>query len=138
MDRELPVDTPNERVAWAVDKVKRDGVVLEALAERMGCSHATLSQWQTGATNIDNVKVGLLTKFCDATDVSLRWILTGDGPRIDAYSSSASAAVLDLSRRLSTLQARSPETFDIVAKMVEAAAAPPTSSPDGARPTRPQ
>ena len=50
--------TPAERVAYAIEN---SGKTMEHLAAEMGCTHATLSQWKTGATNVLNAKAQLLT-----------------------------------------------------------------------------
>jgi transcriptional regulator with XRE-family HTH domain len=73
---------PGERVAWAIE---RSGLKLEDLAERIGCTHATLSQWSTGKTTMAHAKAGLLLAFADATGVNLRWLLSGEGPALDRY-----------------------------------------------------
>lgn len=75
--------TPADRVRWAVDQ---SGHGLEYIADQIGCSHAALSFWQTGKTNIHNVKVGLLVEFCRVTGANLQWLLTGDGPRLTQYA----------------------------------------------------
>lgn len=112
----------SERIAWAIARMKEAGIGLEELAERIGCSHATLSQWQNGDTNIDNVKVGLLTRFCAETGVSLPWILTGEGPRLLRYPTSN--RVSSLTQILTALEKDNPEALIVVARMIQAAAGP--------------
>ena len=116
--------TPSGRIASAIRQLKAKGVVLESLAEKIGCSHATLSQWQTGSTNIDNVKAGLLSTFCEITGTSMRWILTGQGSRQDAYTSSEVLA--DVTSKLRAMEKQSPEGFAVVARMIDAASEQPT------------
>jgi transcriptional regulator with XRE-family HTH domain len=72
----------NDRVAWAIDRSQR---TLENIADEIGCSHATLSFWANGQTNMEKAKVGLVTAFCRTTGVHLEWLLTGNGPRLSAY-----------------------------------------------------
>ena len=69
---------PGERVAWAID---HSGRTAKALAEEMGVSHATLSQWRHAETTLFNAKVGNVARFCELTKVNMQWLLTGDGPR---------------------------------------------------------
>lgn len=68
--------TTAERVRLAI---AQSGSKLVPLAEAIGCTHATLSQWQTGETDLHRVKVGLLVSFCQKTGVSLDWLLFGHG-----------------------------------------------------------
>lgn len=74
---------PAGRIRWAV---RNSGKTLQSIADTIGCSHATLSQWQTGVTTIEHVKVGLLVRFAAETGVNLQWLLSGDGQAITTYS----------------------------------------------------
>jgi transcriptional regulator with XRE-family HTH domain len=125
MPVERDLTNANARVAWAIEKVRESGIGLEALAEKIGSTHSTLSLWQTGKTNIENAKVGLLVKFCEATGVSLRWILTGEGPRTDTERGS-STRLDEIATKLKAMETSSPEYFDFVGKMVDNA---PSSKP---------
>jgi transcriptional regulator with XRE-family HTH domain len=78
MDRDYA--TQSERIAWAIEQ---SGRRLEDIAADVGCTHATLSQWQRGHTNMDHAKVGYLIAFARTTGVNLDWLLTGNGPRRD-------------------------------------------------------
>lgn len=118
MPTERDLTNANARVAWAIEKVREDGTVLEILAEQIGTSHSTLSQWQTGKTNIENAKAGLLARFCEATGVSLRWILTGQGARVDRERSS-SERLDHIATKLRAMEIEAPEYFDFVGKMVD-------------------
>ena len=84
-------NTTGERVAWAIE---RSGYKFEALAELIGCTHATLSQWKSGKTDLGNAKVHLVHAFCEHTGVNPAWLLTGDGPAISAYSTRAHPLIL--------------------------------------------
>lgn len=117
--------TPSDRIGWAIDQMKSRGIGLVELAARMECTHATLSQWQNGQTNIDNAKVGLLIRFAQETGVSMKWILTGEGARIDNYGSSERVA--KLTQKLSAMERDDPDTLGVVAKMIDAAADPPAT-----------
>jgi transcriptional regulator with XRE-family HTH domain len=75
--------TPADRIRWAVEQ---SGHTLPEIAADIGCSHSALSQWQTGATTVDNIKAGLLLRFCEFTGASIQWLLTGDGPRLAGYA----------------------------------------------------
>ena len=83
--------TPGERVAWAID---RSGKTLGDLAVKIGCTHATLSQWQNGHTELGNTKVRLLHAFCAETGTNSEWVLNGLGPAINSYSRQAHPLVL--------------------------------------------
>ena len=111
--------TPRDRVAWAIEQMKMNGVGLEELAHQVGCTHATLSQWQTGQTNIENAKVGLVDAFCRATGVAMHWLLHGGAVRVDAYNSSERVA--QLTQKLVTMESSDPSAFTVAAKMIEAA-----------------
>lgn len=119
--------TPNERVAWAIEKMKASGVGLEELALKVGCTHATLSQWQTGQTNIENAKVGLVDAFCKATGVSLEWLLHGGPVRIESYISSERVA--ELTQKLVAMESIDPNAFGMAAKMIDAVAPPDGPTP---------
>lgn len=80
MDRDS--SNPGSRFRWAI---KQSGRTLEDIADAIGCTHATLSLWQTGKTNVHNIKAGLLLAFARQTGASLEWLLTGDGPRLSGY-----------------------------------------------------
>lgn len=99
--------------------MRERGVTMDQLAQQMGCTHATLSQWQHSHTNIENPKVGLLSAFCKVTGTSLAWILTGDGPRIDSYN--GSALVSRLAGTLSVMERQDPEGLALLARMIDAA-----------------
>lgn len=74
--------TEAARVRWAIEQ---SGRTLVQLAVDVGCTHATLSQWQTGSTSLTSAKVGLVLAFCRATSVNMQWLLTGDGPAVSSY-----------------------------------------------------
>ena len=89
MDRD--VSSPADRFRWAI---KQSGRTLEEIADAVGCTHAALSLWQTGKTNVHNIKVGLLLAFSRETGASIDWLLTGDGPRLATYARPRSEAPL--------------------------------------------
>lgn len=80
-----------ERVAWAIERSERTKT---DIGQAIGCSHATLSQWATGATDLANVKVHLIVAFADELGISLDWLLTGNGQAVSTYRSSAPPLVL--------------------------------------------
>lgn len=77
MDRELA--DPGKRVEWAITHCKRTA---KDIATEMGVSHAVLSQWKGGKTNLHNAKVCHVLKFCQVTGIRIDWLLTGDGERL--------------------------------------------------------
>jgi transcriptional regulator with XRE-family HTH domain len=114
----VDLPTPAERIAFAIH---RSGKKLEALAAAIGCSHAALSQWQTGATNVQNIKAGLLQAFADQTGVDVRWILSGEGPVASRYL--MSHEMERVATALSALESTSPDQIETIIRMIEAAAA---------------
>lgn len=108
-------ETLAERIAWAVE---HSGKTLERLGEESGCSHAAISQWQTGKTK--QIQSDLLLRFADATGVELRWLLTGAGPRLSRYL--IGEAMDRVSEALAKLAREEPLQVDTVVRMVEAAA----------------
>jgi transcriptional regulator with XRE-family HTH domain len=125
--------SPTERIAWAIEQMKAAGISLEELARLIGCSHAALSQWQMGRTNIENVKAGLLDKFCEVTGTSLQWILHGGDVRVLAYPSSE--LIAGLVGKLQALHERDPIALMLVGRMIDAAAEP--GDPPAAPPSPP-
>lgn len=83
--------TPAQRIAWAIED---SGKTMTALAEEVGCSHATLSQWANARTEAENIKAALLQRFADATGVEVRWLLTGEGVVRNSYTTNYSSLVL--------------------------------------------
>lgn len=80
-----------DRIRWAVKQSDR---TLVQIADEVGCTHVTLSLWQTGATLVENIKVGLLVKFCEVTGANLQWLLTGEGPRLAHYPKASAGSAL--------------------------------------------
>lgn len=113
----LELNTAADRIRFAV---AQSGKTLEVIAAEIGCSHATLSQWQTGSTNLANIKSGLLLGFAEATGFDVRWLITGHGPRVSRYIRTA-----DMERIASAIRAmerQAPLLIEPVVRMVEAAA----------------
>lgn len=113
----LALDTPAGRIRFAISQ---SGKTLEVIAADIGCSHATLSQWQTGSTNLANIKSGLLLGFAEATGFDVRWLITGRGPRVSRYIRTG-----DMERIASAIRAmerQAPLLIEPVVRMVEAAA----------------
>lgn len=120
---ERDLTTAKERLAWAVQQLELRGISMAALGEEIGCSHATLSHWKNGKTAVDNIKVGLFSAICKHTGVSMHWILTGEGERLERYFSSELLA--SLTNKLLALERDAPDTLSLVARMIDAAAAKP-------------
>lgn len=112
-----PPKTPSDRVAFAIE---HSGKTLEEIAEKLGCTHATLSQWQTGMTNVANAKAGLLYKFAELTGTDVRWILTGQGPAISRYTLTSEMSRLGAALR--AMERKAPQQVETIVRMVEAAA----------------
>jgi transcriptional regulator with XRE-family HTH domain len=85
-------ETEAGRVRWAIEG---SGRTLVQLAAEMGCTHATLSQWQTGSTGLAGAKVGLVIGFCKAVNINMQWLLTGEGPARSTYAAQESELVTE-------------------------------------------
>lgn len=122
-----PVDlvTPAQRIAWAIEQT---GLTLEQLAEAVGCTHAALSQWRSGATDAANIKSGLLQAFADRTNTDVRWLLTGRGPVISRYS--MRPELQRISSALAAMERNTPQQVETVIRMIEAAAGSPPPAND--------
>lgn len=105
---------PAARVRWAI---RNSGRTLQDIAAAIGCSHATLSQWQTGVATIDHVKAGLLLRFAQETGTSLNWLLTGHGPAVTVYPSLADSEVVSVAREIA---ADYPELADTATRLLGA------------------
>ena len=112
--------TPADRVAHAI---RASGLTLEQIAEKIRCTHATLSQWQTGETNVANAKAGLLLRFAEATGTDVRWLLTGQGPAVSRYV--LTSEMTRVGAALRAMEIAQPQQVETVVRMVEAAAKRP-------------
>lgn len=112
------ITTPADRIRYAVE---RSGKTLESIAAEIGCSHAALSQWQTGRTDAQSIKAGLLQQFAEATGTDVRWLLTGKGPQVSRYIRTSELERMALA--LKAMEKTSPLQIETVVRMVEAAAA---------------
>lgn len=113
----MNLNSPAERIAWAIE---RSGKTLHQLAEEIGCSHATLSQWQTGETIAANIKAGLLQAFADRTGTDVRWLLSGTGPIVSRYV--LRSEMQRINTALDAMERKAPQQVETVIRMVEAAA----------------
>lgn len=109
--------TPAERIRHAIE---RSGKTLESIAAEIGCSHAALSQWQTGRTDAQHIKAGLLQQFAESTGTDVRWLLTGKGPQVSRYIRTSELDRLAVALR--AMESTSPLQIETVVRMVEAAA----------------
>ncbi len=116
--------TPADRIRWAIEQ---SGHRLIDVAIAVGCSHSALSQWQTGATQVENIKVGLLLKFCDFTGASLQWLLTGDGPRLMRYAKPFADSAL-VQRAAHIARDLPPEIAAVAERVLKALEPPPKTS----------
>lgn len=108
------------RVAWAIEQ---SGFKLEALADRIGCTHATLSQWKSESTDLGNAKTRLVYAFCEATGVALPWLIHGQGPARTVYSEGSPALVVKARELLDNR----PELVNAAERMLDALRDTPTS-----------
>lgn len=87
----LPPDTPARRVQWAIE---RSGRSLKDIGDAIGCSHAALSQWATGSTDLANAKTRLVLAFAQEMGINVQWPLTGEGPAVSSYGHSSALELL--------------------------------------------
>lgn len=52
----------------------------EELARKAGCSKSAVSQWETG--DVKNLQLSRLVKVADALDLEIRYLITGQEPRL--------------------------------------------------------
>jgi len=125
--------TPGQRIRWAIEQ---SGRTLEQIADEMECTHSTLSQWQTGKTNVFNIKAGLLVAFSRITGASIDWVLTGNGPRLSTYPRpKAEAPLVALARHIaSDLPEQTSATAYRLLEVLEAAAPWHTGQPPDPKP----
>jgi len=116
------VEAPD--LTQATDRIRRaieaSGKTLTELALEVGCSHAALSQWQSGRTDISGIKAGLLQKFAEATNTDVRWLLTGQGPVVSRYM--RTREMERVATALRVMERTAPLQIETVVRMVEAAA----------------
>lgn len=112
--------TPAARISWILAQEKADGRTPENLAAEVGCSRPTLLNWANGNTEIDQVSLGLLLRFCEVTGVNWRWVVYGEEPRIIRYP--LTDRVFSLAHKLAAMEAKHPDELVVVARMIEAAA----------------
>ena len=103
--------------------MRQSGRTLEDIAGAMDCSHSALSLWQTGRTNVHNIKAGLLVAFSRETGASIDWLLTGDGPRLTGYAKPREEAPLVVMARHIVVDL--PDQMDVAQRLLEALEPPP-------------
>lgn len=109
-----------ERVAAVLRDWEREGGTLTELAEHVGCTHATLSQWRHGKTNVANAKVGLMLRFAEATGVRLEWLLTGDGARAASALRYPPPELARLVTELQVMEASDPSAYRLTRGLIDA------------------
>lgn len=117
------LSTASGRIAYAIAK---SGKTLERIAEEMGCTHVTLSQWQRGHTDAAAIKSGLMLAFSDATGFDIRWLLTGAGPQVSRYTLTSEMA--RVATALKAMERQAPQQVETVVRMIEAASGKPVGS----------
>lgn len=116
----LDLTTASGRIAYAIAK---SGRTLESIADEIGCSHATLSFWQTGKTDTTKIKSGLMLAFSEATGFDIRWLLTGHGPQVSRYVLTNEMA--RVATALLAMERKAPQQVETVLRMLEAASGQP-------------
>lgn len=137
MDLQRTLLTPQDRIAWAIDRCKKQGVTPEALAAKVGLSRPGMLHWTKETTEIDKVGVGFLSAFALAAGVNLDWILHGIGQPLKTYTPSAEATALALA--LDELASHDPAEYRVLARMIHASTSDRLDAkrPDDSPKTRP-
>ena len=103
------------RIGWAIDQ---SGYTTPALGERIGCTHAALSQWRNGHTT--TIRSDLLLKFADTTGIELRWLIEGAGPVRSRHA--IGADLCQIEDALLHVARESRPTYEAIKRMILAAA----------------
>lgn len=108
--------TPQDRIAWAIERAKANGIPPETLAARAGLSRPGMLHWTKETTNVMGVGIGPLMKFAQAASVNLDWIVSGRGDPVRTYTPSEEAQ--DLARALDVLAAEEPAEYRVLSRMI--------------------
>lgn len=112
--------TAAARIKSVLEEEEARGRHPGALADLVGCSRPTLLNWASGRTDINQVGIGYLLKFCEVTGVNWRWIMYGEAPRIVRYA--ISEQVQALAQKLAVMESKHPDHLKVVGRMIDAAA----------------
>lgn len=130
---------PQDRIRWAI---RHSGRRLQELAAAIGCTHAALSFWQNGRSDVRKIRAGLLLDFCRETGANVHWVLTGDGPRLAPEAAAEASATPLLEAATHIAHDAAPEVV-AAAELVLRALAPaarygaaPPAEPATAKPAR--
>jgi transcriptional regulator with XRE-family HTH domain len=126
--------TPQDRIAWAIERAKANGLAPEELARKAGLSRPGMLHWTKETTNVMGIGIGHLMQFAQAAGVNLDWIVSGRGDPVRPYTSSAEAQ--ELAHTLDLIAEQEPAEYKVLARMIKAAA-PSRSDGDSVSSSRP-
>ena len=112
--------TTQDRIAWAIERAKKSGLPPEQLAAMCGVRRRVLFHWTKETTRIEDVGIGALMRFAQATGVNLDWLMTGRGDPIKTYT--PSSEVEELAHALEHLAAEEPAEYRVISRMIRTAA----------------
>lgn len=124
MENWRALHTPQERIAWALERAKARGITPERVAERVGLSRPAVLNWRKPETNIDAVGIGGLVRFAPATGINLDWLLRGRGEPDKTYT--PSEEVTSLMDQLDRLEREEPTEFRLIARIIRSAVERPS------------
>lgn len=106
----MPRRDPDEATTDLGLRIKARRVELgwnqDQLATRAGVTKSAVSQWETG--NIKTLQMSRVVKVADALGVEIRWLVTGDGIKLRAYSLPDPSLGIDEAEAIKNLRAADP------------------------------
>jgi transcriptional regulator with XRE-family HTH domain len=111
--------TAQDRIVWAIQRCKAQGITPEALAARAGLSRPGMLHWTKETTDVSEIGVGKLMAFARAAGVHLEWLVSGTGPAFQGSSMPAEA--VDLAAALALLAAEEPAEYRVIVRMIRTA-----------------
>lgn len=85
----MPVDTLSQRLSSAL---KAAALTPAGLAERVGTTEATVSNWLNDKVQVEHVKAALLLRISNCLSIRADWLLFGEGPRTELYPTPGEAS----------------------------------------------
>lgn len=78
----------------------------ETLAKKSGCTKSAVSQWETG--DVKNLHMTRVMKVADALDVELRWLISGESPKLRLKASAPIKYTIDEAEAIKNLRVAEP------------------------------
>lgn len=112
--------TAHDRIAWAIERAKQAGLPPERLAAKCSISRPALLHWTKETTDVGSIGVNHLLAFCQATGLSMSWLLTGHGP--SEQQAIETAEIREVGQLLSSLAREEPAEYRVIVRMIRTAA----------------